>query len=190
MLNGKVYLSVQRLTMQDAYPVIEDILSRFCLVIGSDYALYRNHVYRIFIHCTLLDDEPEAAHRYAVAAVFHDIGIWTAHTFDYILPSVQQASQYLEEIGQQAWIEEVTCMIYWHHKITPYRGRHRQRVEVFRKADWIDVSASVVSFGVSRRAIRNKRKLFPWLGFHLFLLRSTWRHFLRHPLRPLPMFRR
>lgn len=176
--------------MHDAYPVIEDILSRFRLVIGPDYSLYRNHVYRIFLNCTLLDGDPDAAPRYAVAAVFHDIGIWTAHTFDYILPSVQQASHYLEEIGQQAWIEEVTCMIYWHHKITPYRGRYRQRVEVFRKADWIDVSASVLSFGVSRCAIRNKRKLYPRLGFHLFLLRSAWRHFLRHPLRPLPMFRR
>jgi hypothetical protein len=176
--------------MHDTNPFIEDILTRFRLVIGPDYTLYRNHVYRVFGNCTLLDNNPDAAFRYAVAAVFHDLGIWTAHTFDYILPSVQQASHYLEEMGRHDCIESVTCMIYWHHKITPNRGRHREPVEIFRKADWIDVSAGLLSFGANRQAIRSKRKLFPRVGFHLFLLRSFLRYFLRHPLRPLPMFRR
>ncbi len=29
--------------------------------------------------------------------------------------------------------KKVTCMIYWHHKITPYHGRYREQVEVSKK---------------------------------------------------------
>lgn len=41
------------------------------------------------------------AEKYAIAAVFHDIGIWTNHTLDYLDPSAGQAKAYLTETGSR-----------------------------------------------------------------------------------------
>ena len=38
----------------------------------------------------------------AIAAAFHDIGIWTAGTFDYLEPSVRVAAAYLTGTGRAA----------------------------------------------------------------------------------------
>ena len=43
----------------------------------------------------------------AVAAVFHDLGIWTNHTFDYIAPSVALAREHLSACAQADWISEI-----------------------------------------------------------------------------------
>jgi hypothetical protein len=57
----------------------------------------------------------------AVAAVFHDLGIWTNHTFDYIAPSVAIAREHLAARGMADWIPEVEAMIVDHHKVTSSR---------------------------------------------------------------------
>jgi hypothetical protein len=40
----------------------------------------------------------------AAAAVFHDLGILTNKTFDYIVPSIALAREYLAARGRAAWI--------------------------------------------------------------------------------------
>jgi hypothetical protein len=173
-----------------AYPneIIEALLQKFRPAIGVDYDRYRNHIYRVFLNCLLLDTDKNNEEKYAIAVVFHDIGIWTNHTIDYLDPSIAQARTYLTETGKQDWIDEITSMIYWHHKISVYRGRYEKTVENFRKADWIDVSLGLLTFGADKHAIQENRSRLPNLGFHLFLTKEITKNFFRHPLNPLPMF--
>ncbi len=163
---------------------------RFVAELGADLPKYRNHVYRVYNNCLLIDGTKENQEKYAIAAVFHDIGIWTNHTIDYLAPSIEQAKQYLTSQNRQSLEEEISLMIFWHHKISRYRGASEQTTTTFRKADWIDVSLGLVRFGLKRKEISKIREDFPNLGFHRFLLRKLIRNLFRHPLRPLPMFRR
>ncbi|MCF6404590.1 hypothetical protein L3C95_16965 [Chitinophaga filiformis] len=170
--------------------IIDDLLDRYKSIIGKDFYRYRNHVYRVFLNCSLLDSSPENQEKYAYAVVFHDIGIWTNHTIDYLQPSIAVACEYLASNGKKDCITDITLMIYWHHKTSRYRGSSEEIVEVFRKADWIDVSLGILAFGVERDQIRMNRKRLPNLGFHFFLLKKLLRNLFVHPLNPLPMFRK
>lgn len=171
------------------HPLIETLMLSFKPAIAVDYDKYRNHVYRVFLNCILLDDNKTNEERYAIAAVFHDIGIWTDHTIDYLNPSIEQLKDYLQRSNKQQWIDEISSMILWHHKTRRYRGSFSQTVETFRKADWIDVSLGLLSFGANRQKLKSNRQLLPNLGFHVFLVKQISKNFFKHPLHPLPMFR-
>lgn len=169
---------------------LEKLFGLYRQQLGTDFKKYRNHVYRVYLNCLLLDTDIANQEKYAYAAFFHDIGIWTDHTIDYLQPSIAQACEYLANNDKKDWVADITLMIYWHHKITRYQGIASAIVEVFRKADWIDVSLGTILFGVSRKALRENRRKFPNAGFHAFLLRKIVINFLAHPLNPLPMFRK
>ncbi|MEX6689460.1 hypothetical protein QTN47_18275 [Danxiaibacter flavus] len=170
--------------------IVEDLMRQFKNVIGKDFEKYRNHVYRVFINCLLLDNEKTNEEKYSIAAVLHDIGIWTNNTIDYIDPSVIRARQYLTSVGKDEWAEEITQMIYWHHKIKCYNGDYKQTVETFRRADLMDVSLGLFKFGNNHNTLKDSKKQFPNKGFHVFLLKKLGVNFIRHPLNPLPMFKR
>ena len=169
---------------------IDDMLKPFATVLGKDYNKYQNHVYRVFLNCLLLDSNPANEVKYAIAAVFHDIGIWTNDTIDYLDPSLIQARLYLNQIHKEEWVEEIEAMIYWHHKTTAYKGRYHFTVENFRKADWIDVSLGTITFGADRKKINAYRRLLPNYGFHFFLLKKIVANLFQHPLHPMPMFKK
>ncbi|MDI3320361.1 HD domain-containing protein [Pinibacter soli] len=167
--------------------LIEDILNSFYPVLGNDYEKYRNHVYRVFLNCKMIDNSHENEWKYSVAAVFHDIGIWTNNTIDYLQPSMEQAKNYLICENKQAFVDELMQMIYWHHKQSAYKGEYKT-AEVFRKADYIDVSLGLITFGYSSKEISNIRKLLPNKGFHFFLIKRITKNLFKHPSNPLPMF--
>jgi len=73
-----------------------------------------------------------------------------------------------------------------HHKIRPVEN---PLVETFRRADRIDVLAGNLRGGLSCDDVDEVTKALPYSGFHRFLLRQATRNFVRHPLRPLPMYR-
>lgn len=170
--------------------MLNELLGRFRQQIGADLEKYSNHVHRVFEICVMHDGEPENREKYAIAAVFHDVGIWTAHTIDYLPPSIEQAESYLTGIQKQALIPEITEMIYWHHKVRAYEGPFSVTVETFRKADWTDVSLGVLTFGRDRKLLRQLRRRFPNAGFHVFLLQKIGARLFSHPLNPLPMFKK
>jgi hypothetical protein len=176
--------------MEYSNSIIDNLLLKFKPVIGVNFDKYRNHVYRVFLNCILLDSNKNNEDKYAIAAVFHDIGIWTDHTIDYLDPSIHQVKIYLEQNGMQHWMDEIILMIQWHHKISQYKGDYNETVEVFRKADWIDVSLGLLRFGVDKQKIQNNKRLLPNLGFHFFLIKKIAQNFFIHPLNPLPMFRK
>jgi hypothetical protein len=109
----------------------------------------------------------------AVAAVLHDLGIWTKHTFDYIAPSVGIAREHLAARGRADWIPEIEAMIVNHHKITPSRANPQSLVESFRRADWIDVSRGLRRFGLPRMFIAAVDAAWPNAGFHRRLVQLT-----------------
>lgn len=91
------------MNLQTQHPLIEAILSDWEDRIGDDYAGYRGHVYRIFNYCLALHPaSDEEKTKPAIAACFHDIGLWSDHTVDYLAPSVAQAENYLAETGREA----------------------------------------------------------------------------------------
>lgn len=168
---------------------IEEILGQYAPAIGRDYTRYRNHVYRVFLNCLLIDPDERHTDAYAIAAAFHDIGIWTKNTIDYLDPSIAEAKVYLDNAGESSLLEEIGTMILWHHKVFVYDGPFQQKTETFRRADWIDVSLGLISFGTDRRRLIAYRKALPNAGFHWFLIKKISKNLLRHPLNPLPMFR-
>ena len=122
-------------------PTVEEVLDDHASELGHDFIAYRNHVYRVVNLClAIAGDSPVELEKLAVAAVFHDLGIWTNHTFDYIDPSVVLAREHLARRGKADWIPEIEAMIVDHHKVTRSRATPQRLVESFRRADWIDVS--------------------------------------------------
>lgn len=167
-------------------PTIDQVLDNHAVELGYDLVAYRNHVYRVVNLCLAIVGDDRELEKIAVAAVFHDLGIWTNHTFDYIAPSVALARAHLAARGMADWIPEVEAMIVDHHKVTPSRTE-RSLVESFRRADWIDVTRGIRSFGLPRAFIAAVADTWPNAGFHRRLVILTIDRFLRHPLTPLPM---
>jgi hypothetical protein len=170
--------------------VVDQVLGTHAGALGGDLVAYRNHVYRVVNLCVRLASATgEELHRIAIAAVFHDLGIWTAGTFDYLRPSVALAKAYLLRSSAVDLVPEVEAMILEHHKISPYRGASQPLVEAFRKADWIDVSRGFLIFGIPRRFVAELYAKWPSAGFHRRLVQLSLSRFRSNPWSPLPMVR-
>ncbi len=171
-------------------PLLDALLQPYVGLLGRRFPAYRNHVCRVAsFHCLLAPTQGAALERLAIATAFHDLGIWTTRSLDYIEPSVALATSHLRENGREEWIGEVAAMIRHHHQVTACPLEAGQETEAFRCADWIDVSAGALRFGLPRAAVRQVRAQYPGAGFHRFLLAQSAKRMLTHPLRPLPMFR-
>jgi len=174
---------------------LETLLQQWRPSLGQDYITYRNHVYRVINHCIVYAEKNDIPLSHdtleiiAIAAAFHDIGIWLDNTFDYLQPSAQRANNYLVQEGKGGWIETVTNMINEHHKVTSFSSNKKDLVEMFRQADWVDVSMGTLCFQIPWVNIREIRKVFPYEGFHRKLIQLTFAHSLKAPLNPLPMFK-
>ena len=170
--------------------LLEEILDTWRGQIGGDFTAYRNHVYRMANFCFALRDcNGDDRDKIAIAGAFHDIGIWSDGTFDYLPPSVRRARDYLQATGREAWAAEIELMIDMHHKLKAYTDERYPLVEVFRKADLVDVSLGLVTFGVPRRFIRAVKKAFPNTGFHKRLVQLTGGWLAKHPVSPPPFFK-
>ena len=169
-------------------PTLDSILAAHAAEIGVDLTPYRNHTYRVANLCLAqADRHADAVEKVAIAVAFHDLGIWTDHTFDYLEPSVRLATTYLADAGLGAWTPEISAMIREHHKITAYRANPGWLVEPFRRADWIDVTLGALTFGTPRTFLRELQAAWPDAGFHKLLVRLELGHLLKHPLNPLPV---
>jgi hypothetical protein len=169
-------------------PTVDELLNAHASELGHDFIAYRNHVYRVVNLClALVGDSRLEVEKIAVAAVFHDLGIWTPHTFDYIAPSVALAREHLAARRMADWIPDIEAMIVDHHKVTASNANAQSLVEAFRRADWIDVTRGVRRFGLPRTFIAAVDAAWPNAGFHRRLVHLTIDRLLKHPLTPLPM---
>src|SRR5512133_2275143 len=148
-------------------PTVEEVLDIHASELGHDLIAYRNHVYRVVNLClAILGDSRVDLEKIAVAAVFHDLGIWTNKTFDYIAPSVAIARKYLTARGMADWIPEIEAMIVDHHKVTASRPNQPSLAESFRRADWIDVTLGLRKFGLTQTFVAAVVARWPNAGFH------------------------
>ena len=162
--------------------------------IGGDLAGYGNHVRRVRELCNVLsakqglevDQDTQLA--WTVAGAFHDLGIWSAGTWDYIDPSVKLACDWLDSNDRADLAPLVTRMIREHHGIRA-RGPADDPVEIFRRADLTDVWLGLRRYGIGISRYRDLLRAHPDAGFHLNLTKLFLRNLRHHPLRPAPMFR-
>lgn len=77
-------------------PVLDQILDTHAAELGVDFLAYRNHTYRVVNLCVAFcSGDLAQLEKIATATAFHDMGIWTAGTFDYLQPSVSLSCDYL-----------------------------------------------------------------------------------------------
>ena len=171
-------------------PTVEEVLGHHAAELGRDFVGYRNHVYRVANLClAIAGDRRDELEQIGVAAVFHDLGIWTNGTFDYIAPSVALAREHLAARGRADWIPAIEATIVNHHKVTSARADPRSLVESFRRADWMDVTRGLRRCGLPREFVAAVGARWPSAGFHRRLVELTMERWRRHPLSPLPMLR-
>ena len=171
-------------------PLLEEILSQWQETIGRDYEGYKNHVYRMIHYCFAFKDcNEEEREKIIIAAAFHDIGIWTKNTLDYIPPSISPAMEYLNKKNLNNWSTEIKLMIAEHHKVKQVRRDAYPLVEVFRKGDLVDFSLGLFKFGIPKNDIQKLKAQFPNAGFHKNLGKLALQRFIRHPLNPFPMMK-
>lgn len=165
---------------------IEDILAHYKTELGEHFQKYRNHVYRVYHYAVILSKcaEPDK-NKLAIAAAFHDIGLWTANTLDYLSSSINLARAYLQKNNLQIFDDEVEQIIDNHHKLTPYKKSNL--AEIFRQADLMDLTACIINFGVPPKQVHDIKKQFPSLGFKRYIFKQILLNFVKHPLNPLPI---
>ena len=167
---------------------LDQILNSHRMALAHDFNAYRNHAYRVLNLCSILQPvSDEQMAKLAVSAAFHDLGMWTHRTFDYLEPSACQACEYVNDTGNAGWQGEIAAVIHQHHKITKCRGESTVLAEVFRRADWIDVSRGVISFGIARARLAEVFCRWPDAGLHKLLIRRFVARLGTHPWAPLPM---
>ncbi len=180
-----------RFSLITEHPDIEQAMLLYQLPIDKDLQAYKNHVYRMFNYAAwYINYDEDELRKLAIAAAFHDIGIWTHSTFDYLAPSEQTAMQYLQRFAlPEAWSMEVGLMIERHHQVKQYNGLFRKNVEAFRKADLADLSKGLIRGKLPFAAVTQSVDVFPYLGFHGLLVGFAAKQFFAHPLNPFPMLR-
>ena len=171
-------------------PLVDEILGDFRAAIAAQYEAYRNHVYRMINFCFALRDcSEDEKERIVIAGCFHDIGIWTGPSYDYLPPSIAAAQGYLDKAGRVQWSDEVTAMIDEHHKLRRYTDGRYPLVEVFRRGDLADFSLGLLKSGLRGGFVKDVKAAFPNAGFHKHIIGLQARWLPRHPLRPIPILK-
>ncbi|MGD9588078.1 MAG: phosphohydrolase [Pyrinomonadaceae bacterium] len=174
--------------IREQFPLVDEILGEREAALNLDLSGYKNHVLRVINYSFAFDEmSPTDEAMLVTATVFHDLGIWTDGTFDYLLPSIAAADAYLMETGQSDRSAHVSQIIREHHKLRPFRAD--RITEIFRKADLVDVSLGSVRFGLDRSFVKDVRVRFPNNGFHRFLIKTAGAWFIRHPIDPIPVLK-
>lgn len=176
------------LKIREQLTIVDDILGEQEAVLNLNLAPYRNHVYRMVNFCFAFGElSSEEEEKIVIAGCFHDIGIWTATTFDYLPPSIDAAAGHLSKAGRPELVGHVSQMIDQHHKLRRFGGD--RLTEIFRQGDLVDFSLGTITCGIDRSFIREVRERFPNNGFHAGLLRTAGLWVVRHPLNPIPVLK-
>jgi hypothetical protein len=130
----------------------------------------------------------EETRKLAISAAFHDIGLWTKNTVDYLPPSIDEAMNFLQDYGLTNWNVEISEIIDFHHKVTSYRGTFAL-AELFRKADLADFSMGILRAGIPKDVFREICHSYPNAGFHRMLVRRSLQWLPRHPFNPMPILK-
>jgi len=176
--------------IEESIPLLEEILDKWRTEFGNDYLGYKNHVYRMIHFCFALHDcDDEEREKIIIAGCFHDLGIWSSGTVDYLPPSIALAKEYLKQRSLELWSPEIELLIDMHHKLRKFRNDRYPLVEVFRKGDLVDFSLGAVKWGLPKTYIKSIKDQFPNAGFHKRLGQLAGGWFSKHPLSPPPFLK-
>ena len=145
-------------------PTLDTLLGALRRRLGRDFDAYRNHAYRVANLCAA-----QSSRRRRAAREDRDRGgiprpghldRWHVRLSGAV--GAPCAVDYLTDSGRPEWSQEITEMILEHHKLLPYHGNPGSLVEPFRRADWVDVSKGLITFGAvtardTRRSCRPGR---------------------------------
>lgn len=170
--------------------LFDEIFDRLRGSLGNDLEAYRNHALRVAaFSLQMFPGTEEEQYQVVIASCFHDAGIWPGNSLDYLAPSAALARKYLTEARLESWIPLVERMIIQHHKVRPADEKEHPLVEIFRKADLVDVTLGIVKGSLQADAVRRVRAEYPNCGFHQRLVKLAARWILRNPTRPFPFLR-
>jgi len=187
----RLILSLDQNGFKQCSILIEIILQEYQTIIDRDYQGYLNHCKRVAACCLILsqDSREDTIRKIAIAVAFHDIGIWTSKTIDYLEPSVKVMLSYLTLHRLLDWQIEITLMITEHHKLTRTKCSEYPLVEYFRQADYADFSLGLLRSNIPRSEFKKLTSQYPNAGFHKTLVCLGLKRFLQKPWSPLPMFK-
>ena len=167
---------------------IDSILNLYKADLGPYYEAYKNHVYRVYHLAIPFVSTAKDIQTLSIASAFHDLGIWTAKTFDYIEPSVHLAKQYaIQNKLNLSQLTEIEACIRLHHQIT--KIKNSVLAEIFRTADLVDLSSGLLKCGREKKYIKMLRNTFPNKKFHKFLSKLFFKNLVKNPFKPLPMYK-
>lgn len=151
---------------------VEALLSAYKPMIGDDYEGYRGHIYRVLTYTMhFLGGDPTHRKMIETALVYHDLGLWTDQELAYLEPSIVLAKKDNQNHGWGLDEALLHNLIFWHHKITAYKGPYAELINALRKADWIDASQGRLRKGMPKICIKQTEKAIPNAGFHKTLER-------------------
>lgn len=164
--------------------LIGQILHKYRTELGDDYHAYHHHALRVYSYALTLLLMRENK-KLAIAAAFHDLDIWLGRSMDYLEGSEELARDYLAQGDFPYLPDEMAFFIKNHHKLTSIKGNIE--AEAFRKADLIDLTGGRIRYHLPLSIITGTEQAYPRLGFTRLIMKKTFGHALKHPLRPLPM---
>jgi hypothetical protein len=168
--------------------IIDSILNSHKNDLGKYFEQYKNHVYRVYNLAVAHVTSDRDIKILSIAGAYHDLGIWTSNTFDYLKPSVELAEKYcIENSIDNRAASEIEIIIDDHHKLS--KTKRSKLAEIFRKADLIDLTFGLMGNPINRKLIRDLREVFPNKGFHITLCRLFIKNLFKNPFRPLPMYK-
>ena len=165
----------------------EAIFQEHKLVLGKDFEHYRGHCYRILNYMNYWKLNEVEFKTCEVAIPFHDMGIWTHKTMDYLEVSFEGAKKYIEEKKLDIEKDSLENIIVNHHKISKIKDN--SLAEKLRKADLIDLSFGVIKFGIDQKAMHSIVSEFPFLEFQQVIFKKVFSHAVRNILNPFPMLK-
>lgn len=174
----------------EQHPFVEQMLEEWSTALGPARLAYAGHAYRVLNYARALLGSDRHDEEIALAAAFHDLGIWSDGTFDYLAPSIRRAEAFRRQRAPGVEAELIASLIGDHHLLCPLKSGAEPTVrDAFRRADLVDVSRGLLRAGLPPGLVRQVAERFPYRGFHPLLVRTALAWALRHPLRPLPMVR-
>jgi hypothetical protein len=109
--------------------VLDQVLAGHTNQLGPDFVGYRNDAYRVANPGVMLAPTGrDQIEKIAIAAAFHDLGIWTDETFDYLEPSVRLTRAYLTGTQIPLWSPEPLTT---RQHSEPYLFNHVMRAWLF-----------------------------------------------------------
>jgi hypothetical protein len=169
--------------VNERHPLIDDVIEEWAAALGSAQGAYRGHAFRVFNIARQLG--VPRSDELALASAFHDLGIWSDKTFDYLEPSIARAETYMRARTPGLSTALVSALIANHHKLR--RIRDWDAVEGFRRADLVDVTRGWFRAGLDGAFFTELVAAFPYGDFHRTLVHTALAWWVRHPLRPVPV---